>query len=102
MNSIEDKKRIIIETLNESFVDKYDFFKETIEKINNLFEKYDIDYKYDYNSFCQEYIKRCVSVIDDNPDIDLENDKYFIIYGAVAASMVYDKEKKYGKYDESE
>ncbi len=96
MLSIEDKRKIIIESLNNSFVDRYEFFKDTIDRINKLFDDYKIDFKYDYNSFCKEYMDKCLDIIEKNPEIDLTDDKYFLIYGVIAASMVSDKEKKYG------
>jgi hypothetical protein len=95
MSAIEKKKSQIKEILNDSFVDNYDFFKDTIHKINELFGKYDIDFRYDYNTFCREYIDKCMNVIDENPDIDLMENKYFLVYGAIAASMVLEKEKEY-------
>lgn len=89
--TIDEKKKDIEIKLSEIFVEKYDFFKDTINKINELFKKYDIDFQYDYNSFCKEYINKCKDVIDENPDIDLTNNKYFLIYGIISASMVSDK-----------
>lgn len=94
---IQDKKDEISEKLSEIFVEKYDFFKETIDKLNELFVKYGIDFQYDYNSFCKEYIDKCTGVLDENPDIDLTSDKYFLVYGVITANMVSEKEKKYGK-----
>jgi len=89
--TIDEKKKDIEIKLSEIFVEKYDFFKDTINKINELFKKYDIDFQYDYNSFCKEYINKCKNVIDENPDIDLTSNKYFLIYGIISASMVSDK-----------
>jgi len=91
---MNDKKKQVMELLNLAFVDNYEFFRDTIDKINLLFKKYKIDYKYDYNSFCREYIQKCMIVIDENPDIDISDNKYFLVYGAIAASMVYDKEQE--------
>lgn len=91
--TIEDKKIQITNKLSDTFVEKYDFFKETIDKINNIFKKYNIDYKYDYNTFCKEYIEKCNEIIDNNPEIDLTDDKYFLVYGVISASMITDKEK---------
>jgi phosphoenolpyruvate carboxylase len=89
--TIDEKKKDIEIKLSEIFVEKYDFFKDTINKINELFKKYDIDFQYDYNSFCKEYINKCKNVIDENPDIDLTSNKYFLIYGIISASMISDK-----------
>jgi hypothetical protein len=88
---IEEKKKNISNKLSNLFVEKYDFFKDIIEKINNIFDKYNIDFQYDYNTFCKEYIDKCILIIDDNPDIDLENNDYFIVYGVISASMIIDK-----------
>lgn len=98
--NIDNKKKNIEEELSYVFVEKYDFFKDIINKINNIFKKYDINYQYTYNNFCIEYINKCKEIIDNNPDIDLDNDNYFLIYGIISASMVYDKEKIYGKDNE--
>lgn len=100
--TLEEKKKEISNRLSETFVEKYDFFKETIDKINEIFDKYNIDFRYDYNTFCREYIQKCKDVIDKNPEIDLTSDKYFLVYGVISASMVTDKEKLYGLNDEDE
>lgn len=99
--TVEEKKEQISDNLAIVFVEKYDFFKETIGKLNEVFKKYDIDFQYDYNTFCREYIDKCKSIIDKNPDIDLTNDKYFLVYGVISASMVSDKEKIYGKHEDN-
>jgi len=93
--TVDEKKNMITNRLSEIFVEKYDFFKDTIDKLNDVFIKYNVDFQYDYNTFCKEYIDKCLSVIDHNPDIDLLSDKYFLVYGIVSASMVSDKQKKY-------
>jgi len=91
----DEKKKLISDKLSEIFVDKYDFFKDTIDKLNKIFNKYGVDFQYDYNTFCKEYIDKCKSIIDERPDIDLMSDKYFLVYGIITASMVEDKRKKY-------
>jgi len=91
----KEKKKKVSDNLSIIFVEKYDFFKEIIIKLNKIFDKHNIDFQYDYNTFCKEYIDKCLSVIDHNPDIDLLSDKYFLVYGIVSASMVSDKQKKY-------
>jgi len=95
--TVDEKKNMITNRLSEIFVEKYDFFKDTIDKLNDVFIKYNVDFQYDYNTFCKEYIKKCKAVIDKDPEIDLMNDKYFLVYGIISASMVNDKNKKYGK-----
>ena len=96
----DEKKNMITKRLSEIFVEKYDFFKDTIDKLNVIFIKYNVDFQYDYNTFCKEYIEKCNAIIDKDPEIDLMNDKYFLVYGIISASMVNDKNKKYGKIDE--
>lgn len=98
--TFEEKKDMIESRLSTIFVEKYDFFKETIEKLNEIFVKYDVDFQYDYNTYCQEYIVKCISIIKKDPEIDIMDDKYFLVYGIISASMVNDKNKKYGKTDE--
>jgi len=98
--TIDEKKDMIQSRLSTVFVEKYDFFKETIDKLNELFVKYNVEFQYDYNTYCQEYIEKCISIIEKDPSIDLMNDKYFLVYGIISASMVNDKNKKYGKTNE--
>jgi len=96
--TIEEKKDLVTRQLSIVFVDKYDFFKDTINKLNEVFVKYDVDFQYGYNTYCQEYIEKCKTMIDKDPDIDIIDDKYYLVYGIISASMVSDKNKKYGKY----
>jgi len=97
--TIDEKKDMIKSRLSTVFVEKYDFFKETINKLNELFVKYDVEYQYDYNTYCKEYIEKCLDIIEKDPTINLMDDKYFLVYGIISASMVNDKNKKYGKTD---
>lgn len=95
--NIEEKKKEILDRLSELFVDRYDFFKETVDKLNELLARYDVDFQYDYNTFCKEYIDKCMTILEENPEIDVTDNKYFLVYGIISASIVSDKEKKYGK-----
>jgi len=92
-----EKKELINLSLSNVFVEKYDFFKDTIKKLNEIFIKYEVNFQYDYNTFCKEYIEKCMNIIDNDPSIDLTSDKYFLVYGIISSSMVSDKNKIYGK-----
>lgn len=98
---IDKRKEELIEKLSEIFVNKYNSFKESIEKINIVFKEHNIQYQYTYNDFCREYIERCIEYMDNNPNIDLNdnNGEYFLIYTDITTSMILDKEKYYNEND---
>jgi len=76
MKELEDKKRIIKHKLeNELFVDRYSTFKESVDLINTALENFGIDYHYNYNEFCTDFMTECLKFMDDHPEVDLEDTK---------------------------
>jgi len=90
---ISEKKKEITDYLSILFVDDYDYFIKIIDKINKIFHKYNIDYKYDYNTYCQMYIKKCHQMLDNDPTLDFIDNESYTIHGIVTASMVDDIRK---------
>jgi hypothetical protein len=78
-----DNNNEIKERLSQLFVDEHEFFKNIIDDINNIFEGSDIDFKYDYNTFCKDYIKEILK-----GDYDLKNG---FTYGVIVMKMISEK-----------
>jgi len=88
-----EKKEIVKKELTDLFINKYDFFTDIINKINDILKKYNVNYKYDYNTYCKDYLNKCLHLIDDEPNIDI-NDKFFLVYGVISALIINDKNEK--------
>jgi hypothetical protein len=91
--TINEKKEFVKNELTNLFIDKYDFFTEIINKLNDILNKYNVDYKYDYNSFCKDYLNKCEYLIDNEPDINV-HDNFFLVYGVISALIINDKNEK--------
>jgi len=88
--TVNEKKKLVKNELSTLFVNKYEFFTNIINKLNEILKKYNVDYEYDYNTYCTDYLNKCMSVIDDNPDIDI-NENFYLVYGIISALIVNDK-----------
>ena len=81
MESLEDRKREIRELLvNNLFVERYESFKESVDLINKAFESFELDFRYSYNNFCDDFLKECMSFMDNHSDIDIRDPKKMYVY----------------------
>lgn len=97
-SEIEKRKNEIRERLfNDLFVDRYDDFKESVKMINKAFESFNINYQYDYNTFCRDFAEETMIYIEDNPDVDLTQYKeMFMSTPIIVSSLVRKIKDKYG------
>jgi hypothetical protein len=56
MSDLDDRKEILKEAFNKSFVDDYEVYKSIILKINAEFKELDIDYEFTYDEFCVDFL----------------------------------------------
>jgi len=88
-----NKKEEISKYLSDIFVNDYEYFSDVIIRINKIFKKYNINYQYDYNTYCKDYIKKCHEMIDNEPNIDFINTNNYLLYTIVTSSIVDDIRK---------
>lgn len=95
---IEERKRIIKEKLsNDLYVERYDTFKESVVLINRAMDIFDINYQYDYNSFCRDFTEETMKYIENNPDVDISEYSQMYIYTPLIVMSLIEKIKnKYG------
>lgn len=75
---VEDRKKVIKTSLINSFVDDYSAYKNTITFINKDLQKSNINFQYNYDDFCVEFLNQTLKNIE---DIDIFNaDKYEDFY----------------------
>lgn len=60
MSDLEERKKILTEAFNKSFVDDYDVYKSIISKINSEFKDMNIDYEFTYDEFCVEFLNETI------------------------------------------
>jgi len=97
-NEIEKRKQEIKDRLfNDLFVEKYDDFKESVKMINKAFEAFDINYQYDYNTFCKDFTDETMLYIDENPEVDITSYKeMFMSTPIIVSSLIKKIKDKYG------
>jgi len=64
MKNIRDKKKLLTEALNTSFVDDYNTYKIIIDTINNDFKELNIDYEWSYDQFCVDFLNKSINNLD--------------------------------------
>jgi hypothetical protein len=97
--TIDDKKIYVVDLLSNKFIDDYDFFMDIVNKLNDILKKYNINYEYDYNTFCRNYIDKCVDILDENQDLDVKQNDYYLSYGIIIALMVGDNKINMIEYE---
>lgn len=95
---IEERKRIIKEKLsNDLYVERYETFKESVVLINKAMDIFNINYHYDYNSFCRDFTEETMRYIDNNPDVDItEYSQMYIYTPLIVMSMIERVKDVYG------
>jgi hypothetical protein len=97
--TIDDKKTYVVDLLSNKFIDDYDFFIDIVNKLNDILKKYNINYEYDYNTFCRNYIDKCVDILEENQDLDVKQNDYYLSYGIIIALMVGDNKINMIEYE---
>ena len=62
---VHERKRIIEQTLTNSFVDDYKVYRKTLDIINRDLKKCMIEYQYSYDEFCLDYLSESLKNIQD-------------------------------------
>lgn len=62
---VDERKKVIKTALINSFVDDYKAYKNTIEFINNDLEKSNINFHYEYDEFCLEFLDETLKNIEE-------------------------------------
>jgi len=90
MKEIKERKKDIKEKLfNDLFVERYDTFKNSVILINKVFESFNINYQYTYNTFCKDFAEEIMEFMDQNPNVDIsEYDKIFVFTPIILMSLI--------------
>ena len=86
-----EKLEYINETLNEIFVEKYNIIKKSVTEINKKIKEMDIDFSYEYDEFCLEYKKEMIGIIEENPDMELNDGTMFMLNHSILLKMLANK-----------
>ena len=87
MMSKQQKVSLLKTKLETAFVDNYDDINTAKTKINEYFIDVGIDYKYDYNTFCKDFIKESLFIvnrIDNVEKLDLNNFIYIVLTNLIS------------------
>jgi len=61
---VDVRKKLLLESLKQSFVDDYDVYKNIIKQINNNFDELKLDYQWTYDNFCIEFINMSMEKLE--------------------------------------
>ena len=76
---VEERKKILKETLINSFVDDYKAYKETVKFINKDLKKSKIEFQYSYDEFCIDFLNETLKNVEDIDIFTVENyDQFYI------------------------
>ena len=65
VNSVEERKKILTQALNQSFVDDYNAYKSIIDNINSDLKELNIDYQWTYDEFCVEFLNESMKKLEE-------------------------------------
>lgn len=86
-----EKFEYIDDRLNEIFVEKYKVIKKSVDEINKKLAELNIDFAYGYDEFCLEYKEEMMSIINENPDIELNDLTMFMLSHSILLKMLANK-----------
>jgi len=75
-----------IDELKNFFVDSYDNISKAKDQINDSFKIYQIDFQYDYDSFCKDFL----SIVDEF-NIDYSKIGEVVVVAFVISKMIVSK-----------
>jgi hypothetical protein len=64
MDKVNDRKKLLSQALNQSFVDDYNAYRNIVDNINADFKLLLIDYEWSYNDFCVDFLNESISKLD--------------------------------------
>jgi hypothetical protein len=99
--SDEQKNTEIDKFLISLFVEKKQLFSNLIDEINrNIKEVFNINFQYDYDSFCHEYLKLTKDFFRRHPEVDYTDLNMVNFYTNIIIGELFSKIKmKYGSDD---
>lgn len=74
MSGLNERRQILKESFNKSFVDDYEVYKSIIQSINDEFKELGIEYEFTYDEFCVSFLKE---TMENLKKIDILNYKNF-------------------------
>ena len=65
MNDTEENKKLLLQSLTQSFVDDYLVYKNMVERINNDFDTLELDYQWTYDEFCVNFLNESMKKLEE-------------------------------------
>ena len=62
---LEQRKNVLKTALTNSFVEDYEAYKKTIEFINSDLLQNNINYQYNYDEFCVDFLNQALKSVED-------------------------------------
>lgn len=73
MNTKESLLDKIKNNLSEIFVNDFDKINDARVNVNNYLDHIDINYRYDYNEFCVDFMDKSIKIVDLLSEEELQN-----------------------------
>ena len=86
-----DKVQFLDDKLNEIFVEKYEVIKKSVDEINTKLVELNVEFTYSYDEFCLEYKQEMVEIVNDNPEIELNDVTLFMLSHSILLKMLTSK-----------
>lgn len=91
---MENKEDLIIglqARLSEKFVSDYDLIKGALQDINNYLQVMDIEFTYNYDDFCKDFLTTSQAFIEKLAIDELKNMDTYVFTQEVIGIMIYYK-----------
>ena len=88
MNIKENISEELSERLKSMFVDDYDKVNGAKEDINSYLDSINVNDKYDYNSFCHDFLNISSNLLENLTDNDIQNMDFMYFINEILSVMV--------------
>lgn len=81
------------ENIQDSFVENYDLYSRAIGQVNEFFIKVNIPHKYEYNTFCSEFLEEACELYELGALNSMNDVTLFV--ASILVSIVNKKKEEY-------